>query len=163
MIKILVLSIGILSIQSIINLVAAEDEFSEILNGKYSLTNEEIGKKSIMNCDLEVNLFVENNKLFINDGIGINFTNDCKNGESTEISKICETSTSVSYEAEKHFTIAPDNSEGLSEHSKYYKIALSGFKNNKIIIKEVDTQRTGNETFFNRPLVRKIKCTYERL
>lgn len=163
MLKFLTLSIAIYSIQSFTNLSASENEFSQTLNGTYILIKEELGKKTNMNCDNEVNLLVEDKKLFINNDFPIEFVNICTIGEIFDDSKLCESSTSTSFESEKYFTLPPEGDQRLNEHTKNYKIALSGFNNDKLIIKKVHTIRTGNETFFNRALVRKIKCTYERI
>ena len=163
MLKLLTLSIVLFSIQSFTNLSASEYEFSQVLNGKYTLIKEDLGRKSDLSCDKEISLSVEDKKLIINNDFVIEFLNSCVIEYTSADSKYCDTSTSLSFESQKYFTLPPEEDEKLNEHTKYFKIALTGFKNDKLITKEEYTERTGNETFFNRALVRKVKCTYQRI
>lgn len=163
MLKLLTLSFVFFSIQSFTNLSASENEFSQVMDGKYTLIKEDLGRKSNLKCDNEINLRVEDKKLYINDDFVIEFINSCIIGDISANSKFCETSTSLSFESQKYFTLPPEEDEKLNEHTKYYKISLTGLNNDKLITKEEYTERSGNETFFNRALVRKVKCTYQRI
>ncbi len=157
--KLLLLSLALFSIQSFNNLSASEVGFSKKFNGKYILVEEKLAERTVMNCQQEVNLQVEDGKLVINNIQVVEFSNGCTGDDD---SNNCNVSSPLSYKSYYNYRDIYEGDTGITKGkviTDTIRIELKGFKKDTFQMYE----RHGKKSLFQKSRPFDYKCTYKRI